>query len=97
MSKNSIYYLLNFHKQCIEISRYGESTQKKYCHYVNEQLNTYFTPLEIKQLQMQNFDISELYEFAYGVVENISFDQLDEIKLNTFFENISFIDVKELR
>jgi hypothetical protein len=45
--------------------------------------------LEIKQLQMQNF--------AYGVVENISFDQLDEIKLNTFFENISFIDVKELR
>lgn len=40
--RDKIYYLLYFHKKCINIINYGDDLINKYCIYVNTQLNKYF-------------------------------------------------------
>jgi hypothetical protein len=94
-SGNKIYYLLNFHKKCNYIIVYGDKIIKKYCEYVNLLLGKYFSVEEQKQLKLYNFNYDLLYKFAFGDVEDISFDNINEDILCDFFDKISFVDIKE--
>ena len=82
---NQIYYLLDFHKKCVSIIRYGDDIIDKYCVYVNLQLDKYFTDEQQIQLKLKNFNRDLLDKFAYGDVENISFIDLDEIEKQDFY------------
>lgn len=92
--RNQIYYLLDFHKQCQIIIQNSEEIVDKYCEYINLLLNKYFTDEEQMQLKLKNFDSDKLYQFAYTGVENISFDNINPIILEDFFNKISFINLK---
>lgn len=93
--RNNIYYLLDFHKKCIQIIGYGDFIINKYCEYVNLLLDDYLTDNEQKQLKLHNFNYDLIYKFAFGDVDDISFDGIDKNKLDDFFDKISFIDVEE--
>jgi len=93
--RSQIYYLLDFHKKCERIITYGIEIIEDYCIYVNFQLNRWFSIEEQKQLKMFEFDKDKLYEFAYGDVDDISFDGLDNNNLFVLFDLISFVDLQD--
>ncbi len=88
--RDKIYYLLDFHKKCINVVNYDDIINK-YCNYVNTQLNKYFSIEQQLQLKLHNFNYNLLNKIAF---ENISFDNLDEELLCIFFDEISFIGLK---
>jgi len=64
---------------------------------VNTNLNKYFSISEQKQLKLHDFNEFIFNQIAQGnIPEDISFDNIDPIKLNNFFESITYIDRKEL-
>ena len=73
--RNKIYYLLDFHIKCATVSGYGNIYQYNFINHVNDKLNEYFSIDEQKQLKLYNFNDYKLFEFAYEVVEDISFDK----------------------
>lgn len=95
--RNKIYYLCDFHLSCEYISRYGEKHIKSYIAEVVILLNTYFNPQEQKQLKMDYFNREKFNSIAEGnLPDDISFDGLDEQKLNDFFDKISVMDISNL-
>ena len=92
---NNIYYLLYFHKKCNNIIQYGDNIIKKYCDYVNLKLNKYFSQEQQIQLKLYNFNQDLLYKFAFEDVEDITFDNLNKEILYNFFDEISFVDIKQ--
>lgn len=95
--RNKIYYLCDFHLSCEYISRYSEKHIKLYIAEVVILLNTYFNLQEQKQLKMDYFDGEKFNSIAEGnLPDDISFDGLDEQKLNDFFDKISIMDISDL-
>jgi hypothetical protein len=91
---NNIYYLLDFYKKCSIIINYDEKTINNYCKYVQSLLDTYFNINEQKQLRLYNFNHDLMYKFVYQEIDDILFDNLDELKLHDFFDKISVVDIK---
>lgn len=92
--RNKIYYLLDFHKKCCEVNNHGEQLINKYCDYVNSMLDKYFSIDQQIQLKLRNFNSELLYKFSFDEVDDISFDGLDDEKLDDFFDKISFVSIK---
>lgn len=91
--RDKIYYLMDFHKKCTQIMMYGDELSNRYCDFVNAELNKHFSVEEQKQLKLHNFNYDIIYEFAFGDVDGISFDGLDDVKLFLLFDQISFVDL----
>ena len=91
-----IYYLLDFHKKCVQVIKYSDKIIDDYCNYINKRLEENFTVQEQKQLKLFGFDKEQLYNFAYYDVENITFDNLDKNKLFKLFNDVSFVDLDDL-
>lgn len=95
--RNKIYYLLDLHLSCEYISKYSDKYVDIYIQNVNMLLNTYFNVDEQKQLKLSNFDLKIFNDIVCGnMPENISFDGLNEQKLNDFFEKICIMNIKNL-
>jgi hypothetical protein len=88
MSRNNIYYLLDFHKKCEDIAKHGDEIIDKYCKYVNMLLNKYFS-----EDQQRQFCYKDVYSFAYEDVYGISFDNIGPQLLSEFFDKVSFVDM----
>lgn len=94
--RNSIYYLYDLQCTCSELIMYDD-LHEPYFRLVNTNLNKYFSIIEQKQLKLHDFNKFIFNKFAYSnIPEDISFDNIDPIKLNNFFENITYIDKKDL-
>jgi hypothetical protein len=94
--RNNIYYLLDFHKKCCQVINYDKEIIDNYCNYVKLLLDKNFDKNEQSQLQLNNINFELIYKCAYGEIDDISFDNLDKIKLNEFFDKISFVDIEKL-
>ena len=94
---NEIYYLLEFHKKCCSIIDYGDNIINKYCSFVNFILDKNFTLQEQIQLKLNNFNYELLYKFAYSNVDDITFNNIDKIKLAELFDKICYIDIDDLK
>jgi len=93
--RDKIYYLLDFHKKCQDVIKYSDKTIHKYCEFVIQKLNHYFTTEEQKQLKFININYDFIGNFAYFDIDNIKFDNLDEKNLCDFFEEICFVDINK--
>ncbi len=93
---SEIYYLLEFHEKCQQITGYGNKIRNNFCSFVNVQLNDKFTTEQQKQLKMHNFSCDCLDIFAFSIVYGISFDNIDKKKLADFFDIVCGIDLDEL-
>jgi len=95
MIRNNIYYLLDFYKKCTQIVKYGDSVIKKFCHYINIQLNKYFSMEQQVQLKFHNFNCDTLNKFVFEDIDDISFVNINQDTLGNFFDEVSFVDIKQ--
>jgi hypothetical protein len=96
MNSSQLYYLLDLHLSCENSLKYGDKYINKYIEHINISLNKYFSDKEQKQLKLYNFNYNLMYDIAIGnLPENISFENINPIKLHNFFDSLICIEIKE--
>ena len=96
VQRNQIYYLFDLHCKCNLIIKYGDDIINKYIEFVKLKLDQCFTKKEQIQLKLNDFNYNLLSKIAdCNLPENISFDNIDDIKLFNFFDKVSYnYDIK---
>lgn len=91
VQRNQIYYLYDLHYKCEVVIKYDYATINKFIKFVKLKFDKYFTKEEQIQLKLYDFNYNLLYIIAYyDLPENISFDNIDDIKLFNFFNEVCY-------